>query len=334
MTTDLIIVILLSTILPTQTSDIKFNNTEINMTFITDKVAVKNGADYTFVCSRIPFAVSCSTHLPHEEYNLMDLDLVNKMKIPLQKIKVEKISILGQTFRSVGVVSQTVQCVHQGKISGNIHITARVVRDLLCDLDVDFIASAKTYTRLVGKKPSPPVEPMDLDDDGEDDITLDDDGDDNIIGRNCGAVAEDSRATEVETAAATKDDDPDNNKDGDEVPVGDIPWNWGREDDPNTRDESYPTSSATNYVVQARTVPHLSYGKKKYRYKSKVCSEDDEDADEMFCKLCFTTGQPLSTVKSHFSLHISCPSMTDEEKESVYGPNWVARMYGYPADPP
>ena len=142
----------------------------------------------------------------------------------------------------------------------------------------------------------------------------------------------------METAAATKEsNDPDNDKVGEEaeeVPIGDIPWNWGREDDPNSRDDSYPTSSATNYVVQARTVPQLSNGKMKYRYKSKVCSEDDEDADEIFCKLCFTTGQPLSTVKSHYSLHISCPSMTDEEKEHVYGPNWVARMYGYPADPP
>ena len=107
----------------------------------------------------------------------------------------------------------------------------------------------------------------------------------------------------------------------------------GYNDDPVT-DTSYPTPSATNYVVQPRTVPHQTIGKKKFRNKIKVCSEDDEDADEIFCKLCFSTGQPLSTVKSHYSLHISCPSMTDEEKETVYGPNWVARMYGYPADPP
>ena len=105
------------------------------MTFITDKVVVENGAEYTFVCSKIPFAVSFSSHLPHEEYNFMDLDLINRMKIPLQKIKVERCSIMGQTFRAVGFVSQTVQCVHQGKILGNIHVTARVVRDLLHELD-------------------------------------------------------------------------------------------------------------------------------------------------------------------------------------------------------
>ena len=85
---------------------------------ITDKVPVKNGSDFTFVCSRIPFAVSCSSILPHGDYNLIDLDLVLKMKIPLQRIRVEKYSIMGETMRTVGFISQTIQCVQQGRISG------------------------------------------------------------------------------------------------------------------------------------------------------------------------------------------------------------------------
>ena len=312
------------------------------MTFITDKVAVKNGVDYTFVCSKIPFAVSCSSMLPHQEYNLMDLELVNRMKIPLQKIKVERCSILGQTFRSVGFVSQTVQCVRQGKISGNIHITARVVRDLLHELDVDFIASAKTYTRLVGKKPTPTVELMDLDDNKVDDIVLADEGDDNTVlgdvgeddnkDEECQDVAKDSNPLEVETIAAIKENDdhpdPDDGKD-EEICIGDIPWNWGYKNDPSTSDY-YPTSTTTNHVIHARDAPHQSIGKKKYLYKSNVRNKDAEDDDEIFCKLCFSVGEPLSIVKSHYSLHISCPSMTDDEKETVYGPNWVARMHGYP----
>ena len=117
------------------------------MGFITDKVPVKNGADYTFVCSRIPFAVSCSSILPHGEYNLIDLDLVLKLKIPLQRIRVERYSIMGETMRAVGYVSQTVQCVRQGRVSGTIHIQAKVIRDLYSLYDVDCIASTKTYSR-------------------------------------------------------------------------------------------------------------------------------------------------------------------------------------------
>ena len=302
------------------------------MTFITDKVAVKNGADYTFVCSKIPFAVSCYKHLPHEEYNLMDLDLVNRMKIPLQKIKVERCSIMGQTFRSVGFVSQTVQCVRQGKISGNIHITARVVRDLLPELDVDFIASSKTYTRLVGKKPTPPVEPMDLEDVG--DSNIEDDGENNLVlsddeEEDDKPDVEDTKALDVETEAAAKINKITDNKVGGELAIGDIPWDWGYKDVP-TVDDLYPSSTPTNHVIQSRVAHSPFIGNKKYLRKSNHYSEEKGKDYEILCKLCFSTGQPLSIVKSHHSLHISCPSMTDDEKEQVYSPNWVARMHGYP----
>ena len=152
------------------------------MGFITDKVPVKNGADYTFVCSRIPFAVSCSSILPHGEYNLIDLDLVLKLKIPLQRIRVERYSIMGETMRAVGYVSQTVQCVRQGRVSGTIHIQAKVIRDLYSLYDVDCIASTKTYSHLVGKEPAKPPDDLNLDlaDDEGDKIALADDGGDKI----------------------------------------------------------------------------------------------------------------------------------------------------------
>ena len=126
------------------------------MTIKTDKVVVENGADYTFVCRKIPFAISCSTDFPHGDVNLIDLDLVNKMKIPLRNIRVTRMSLLGHDVRAVGRIKQTVQCVHQGKIQGNVHLEAKVVRDLFSLLNVDCLASARTYERLVGKKPPDP----------------------------------------------------------------------------------------------------------------------------------------------------------------------------------
>ena len=134
------------------------------MTIKTDKVIVENGADYTFVCRKVPFAISCSTDFPHGDVNLIDLDLVNKMKIPLRNIRVTRMSLLGHDVRAVGRIKQTVQCVHQGRVQGNVHLEAKVVRDLFSILNVDCLASARTYERLVGKKPPDP------EDDGYDTI--------------------------------------------------------------------------------------------------------------------------------------------------------------------
>ena len=73
----------------------------------TTKVEVENGADFTFVCRKIPFAVTCS-ELHHGETNLIDLGLVNSMKIPLRNIRVTRMSLLGHDVRAVGRIKQTV----------------------------------------------------------------------------------------------------------------------------------------------------------------------------------------------------------------------------------
>ena len=122
----------------------------------TDKVIIENGADFTFICRKNPFAISCSTDLPHGEVNLIDLDLVNRMKIPLRNIRVTRMSLLGHDVRAVGRIKQTVQCVHQGQVQGTVHLEAKVVRDLYSLFNVDCLASSRTYERLMGKKPPDP----------------------------------------------------------------------------------------------------------------------------------------------------------------------------------
>ena len=149
------------------------------MTSITDKVQIRNGADFTFICKKVSFAITCSSQLPHQDYNLIHLDLVNKMKIPLQRIQVSRYTIVGETVRSVGYISQTIQCVRNGKISGNIHIQGKVIRDLYSIFDVDCIASSRTYTHLVGKPPKPPEDTKvpDLDDNVGDTIDIEEEDD-------------------------------------------------------------------------------------------------------------------------------------------------------------
>ena len=118
------------------------------MTINTDSVRVKNGTDYSFVCGKIPFAITCSSTLQHGSYNVIDLDIVNKMKIPLQKIKVCRMTYKGENLRSVGYIDQTIQCVQNGVIQGTVHLSAKVVRNLFENFNVDCIASFKTYERL------------------------------------------------------------------------------------------------------------------------------------------------------------------------------------------
>ena len=84
--------------------------------------------------------LSCSTDLPHGDVNLIDLDLVLKMKIPLRNIRVTRMSLLGHDVRAVGRIKQTVQCVHQGRVQGTVHLEAKVVRDLYSILNVDCLA--------------------------------------------------------------------------------------------------------------------------------------------------------------------------------------------------
>ena len=155
-------------------------------------------------------------------------------------------------------------------------------------------------------------------DEGHDNIALADEGDDNI----------DTKCKTVAKKEVNDDDEyiEDNVNEVVNVAIGDIPWGLGYSD--SSADEDYQP----DYIISDRPPPHTNTsGNKIAQSKTKISTEVE---DELFCKLCFTTGQPLSITTSHHSLHISCPSMTDEEKEQVYGPNWVARMYGYPADPP
>ena len=106
----------------------------------TDKVIIESGADFTFVCKKIPFAISCS-NLHQGNTNLIDLDLVLKMKIPIRNIKVTRMSLLGHDVRAVGRIKQTVQCVKNGRVRGDIHLEGRVVRDLFYTLSLKSTAS-------------------------------------------------------------------------------------------------------------------------------------------------------------------------------------------------
>ena len=134
----------------------------------------------------------------------------------------------------------------------------------------------------------------------------------------------------TKTAEDKNEDDPDDNKE--EAALGEITWDWGCTPVP-TVDLLYPDESPEDnarwywelHQSRPRTTPRKAISNTKYKFKSNFSTED-----EMYWKLCFHEGQPVSVVRSHPNLDITCPTMTDQEKETVYGPNWLPKMYGYP----
>ena len=315
------------------------------MVQITDKVQIKGGADFTFVCSKIPFAVSCSLDLPHQEHNMIDLDLVNKMKIPLKNIKVSRLSLMGRSIRVVGFVNQTVQCVHQGKISGTINLQAKVVRNLYDMFDVDCIASAKTYKRLVGRKPPPApddlMETEEDDDEGKREAEHDEEDD----------ISTKAKDDQKDDISAEADKDKNNDKDGDDDGYKYIECNWDDFIDRTPYDEEslYPgeprvfgDSDDEDYETTVIKVSDRNFATVKVPRSTPPAprltqpttaprkpSASGTKKKETFCQYCFLSGQPVSMTHSHNILGVSCPSMTDEDKERIHGPNWLPKMYGY-----
>ena len=331
------------------------------MTPITDKVQVKNGADFTFICKKVPFAISCSSQLPHLDYNLIDLDLVNKMKIPLQRIKVSRYTIMGETVRSVGFISQTIQCVRDGKISGNIHIQAKVIRDLYTIFDVDCVASSRTYTRLVGKPPKPPDDTKvpNLDDiDNVDDEVIEEDDEKPACDaeRDIDPPSEEiEKQKEVLDATASHDAVVEAKKDAkhkynDEY-LEYLSSLQVCQPPPMTLKEwrKIPQFGQIRNVSVYETSPGacISDGdddsdedddddinddpqaQNQYQSESSGYGYRDPDPGETFCNFCFVSGQPVRVAHSHNILEVTCPSMSHVDKERIHGPNWLAKMHGY-----
>ena len=280
------------------------------MTISTEKVRVKNGTDYTFVCGKIPFAISCSTTLNHGSYNLIDLDLVNKMKIPLQKIKVCRMNYLGENLRSVGHIDQTIQCVKNGIVQGTIHLSAKVVRNLYESFNVDCIASFKTYERLTGKPPAP--DPPDIED-TEDDYKVD-------IPSKVQNDCHDS--TFSSTSSSTCSDN-----------IGVLTREWIRQasfmaeiaqcdsEDTLLRLEN-EKANVKNDDDESQDETEDDNKDDKIKYTTDT---EDEEEEDFHCDHCFRSGQPVTIVTNHNNECPTCPSMTLKQKEIKFGLNWKAR---------
>ena len=303
-----------------------------NMTIKTDKVIVENGTDFMFVCRKMPFSISCS-ELYQGDTNLIDLDLVNSMKIPLRNIRVTRMSILGHDVRAVGRIKQTVQCIVKGKVQGNVHLEGKVVRNLFSTFNVDCFGSFKTYERLMGRKPPDPVDegyesPEDIPD-----------------------LGGEEEEEETEDKAKEKKEDEDsiaNHQEEEELPP-DPPeirnpknqsLNIIKSDNPNyciieienykcnnmKVDEKDEDNDEENLAAAHSTSLYEHYIKfgpgPRDLQEIKLNSMKDEDEKEQHCDLCFRQGRPIKIVASHGDRCPTCPSLTPTQKERIIGLNW------------
>ena len=269
----------------------------------TDKVVVQDGADFTFVCRKIPFAISC-TEIYHGDSNLIDLSLVNKMKIPLRSIKVKRMSILGHDVRAVGRIKQTVQCVVNGRVQGNVHLEGRVVRDLFSMFNVDCFASSKTYERLMGRKPP---DPLDEGYESPDDIP--------ILGGEDEEGIDKEDDEKDEEGSITKDSLKEEEKDPPDPPESSPPYPDQEEDIDSAKLQKMSDDLYADYYK-------FGPGPRDLQEMKLNNKQEEELEDELHCELCFREGKPIKIVKSHGDRCPTCPSLTPKQKERILGPYW------------
>ena len=94
-------------------------------------------------------ALTVSPFLPKSPENLIDLELVEFPNIPIKKIEARRFSFAGIETRIVGHISQTVQCVLNGKICGTTHLKAAVVRHFTKLYNIDCLAGGKSFNQVV-----------------------------------------------------------------------------------------------------------------------------------------------------------------------------------------
>ena len=308
------------------------------MTITTDKVNVPEGTDFTFVCKKIPFAISCLSEMPYKDANLVDLDLVNKMGITLRDIKVTRMSLLGHDVRAVGRIKQTIQCVSKGRVQGTIHLEAKVVRDLYTILGADCIASARTYSKLMGKKPpDPPDDNQEEEDTKKPIIHLGGGDEDDDLEKN----DEENKENQDENAAKTDNNIKNEEKENKlEAPISD-------EDQPVDHIVARPvdvciahekwklvpekirgieiSAFSNGYDVSSEMAIHHAKAEHDYdmewweeEYDAPLEPFDYNPNAKKFCKTCFKAKKPENVWRGHHTGQmLACPSIPIKTKRDL-----------------
>ena len=109
--------------------------------------------EFVFAMKGRPFSMLSSQKLPVPTTSLIDFNLVSELGLKMTDLQCSKFTFGGQRFRILGKISQTVQTITDGVISGTVHLRASVVEGLRSVFDSHSIAGQK-LTDLLSRKVS------------------------------------------------------------------------------------------------------------------------------------------------------------------------------------
>jgi len=104
--------------------------------------------EFVFAIKGRPFSMLSSQRLPVPSVSLIDFNLVSDLGLRMSDLQCSKFTFGGQKLRILGRISQTVQTITDGVISGTMHIRANVVEGLSKIFDSHSIAGKKMSEML------------------------------------------------------------------------------------------------------------------------------------------------------------------------------------------
>ena len=116
--------------------------------FTTTYTYGSNDKEYVFSCKGRPFVALVSSSLYTPASTLLDYNLIHQLGLKMTDIQCRKFFYGGHKLRILGRISTAVQCVQNGRISGNFHIKGLVVSDLNTLLDTHCVAGSKMKEKL------------------------------------------------------------------------------------------------------------------------------------------------------------------------------------------
>jgi len=117
--------------------------------------------EFVFSIKGRPFSMLSSQRISVPSTSLIDFNLVNDLGLKMTDLQCSKFTYGGQKFRILGKISQTVQTITNGVISGTVHLRASVVEGLRSVFDSHSVAGKK-FSEMLNKKVShtdPPASP-------------------------------------------------------------------------------------------------------------------------------------------------------------------------------
>lgn len=107
--------------------------------------------EFVFTIKGRPFSMLSTQKLPVPSSSLIDYNLVRDLGLKMEELQCSKFSYGGSRFRILGKISQTIQTIQDGVVSGTAHLRAAVVENLTATFDTHSIAGKK-MTELLEKK--------------------------------------------------------------------------------------------------------------------------------------------------------------------------------------